>query len=331
MFPMKKVVYLWLLLSVVTLPGIRTAYSQEMDLPDLVISSISYSPPLPHPNDWVTFTVEVMNIGTAATVATTARVTIDGGDATTHNIPALAPGETYQFQRTDKVVAFGKHTITAVADWNDDVEESNEDNNEKTVFVYVAKQNTYDLTLETLTHSPENPTNYDMITITAIVRSVGPLTPTTTTLEIKINDEATPAYYTVPPLSPMEIFQGERQVKLNAGSYTVQATADFGNIVTEAYEDNNTATDSFEIMQAYLPDLVLESLSHAPMNPYSIDAITLTAFVRNIGNTEATTSTLEIKVGDEPAPALFTIPTLAIDEGTTIQRQVVLSEAGSYL
>jgi subtilase family serine protease len=326
MLPIRKVSCSLLLLSLVgLLYGMGMAYSQQ---PDLIISSITYSPPLPHPSDWITFTVVVKNIGNAPSLASTARVTLDGKDETLHDIPALSPGETYQFQRIDKNVAFGKHTCTAYADWNNVVDESNEDNNEKTIIVYVAKKDTYDLIVETLIHTPQNPTNYDTITITAIVRSIAPLTPTTSTLEIKIDGEATPAYYTIPPLAPMETFQVERQVKLDPGIHSVLATADFYDVVDESFEDNNTATDSIDVSPLYIADLVVETLSHSPMNPFTEDMVTLTAVIKNQGNIPATTSTLALIIDSEVTS--LTLPVIEPDGIYEIQVVKNFPIAGTY-
>ena len=121
MIPHRKIVY-WFLLPalVVMLLGMELAYSQEQGVPDLVISSITYTPLVPAPPDWITVIVTVKNDGASSSPASTAWLQFnEEKHPTTHNIPALEPGETFQFQRVDKILSYGKHYITAIADWEE--------------------------------------------------------------------------------------------------------------------------------------------------------------------------------------------------------------------
>lgn len=331
MIPNRKVVY-WLLLPVlvVMLSGMEMAYSQEQALPDLVISSITYSPLVPATSDWITATVTVKNDGASSAPASTVWLQFnDENKPTTHNIPSLDPGETYQFQRIDKILSFGKHYIRATADWNQDMEESNEENNTTFVVVYVSKHNRTDLIVETLTHAPQNPTNYDNITITAIVRNIGPLNAPASTLEINIGSEATPETYAIPALAPLETYQVQRQVKLDPGTYLVTATADINEEVDESQEANNTLTDTIEVSPLYIADLIVETLSHSPMNPFTEDIVTLTAVVKNLGNLPATTSILALIIDSEITT--FTLPVIEPDGIFEIQMDKNFPMAGTYL
>ena len=78
------------------------------------------------------------------------------------------------------------------------------------------------------------------------------------------------------------------------------------------------------------PDLIVESLTHSPANPDTLDTITFTAVVKNAGNEQAGPSTLNFKVGGETFGQDFTIPGLAPGASFTVQRQEVLGVAQNY-
>jgi len=169
------------------------------------------------------------------------------------------------------------------------------------------------------------------VTITAIVKNVGNLAATTSTLELKIDDEALPSEFEIPTLAPGETFQVQRQETFaDPGTYEVTATADIEDVVEESDETNNTGTDSIEVTLPEVPDLAVISLTHDPADPIITDTITITAVVKNIGNAEATTSTLSIEVEGEATPALFEIPILPIGAEFEVERDVIIGTPGTY-
>ena len=121
-------------------------------LPDLVVSSLTWSPANPQPGDHVVFTVVVTNQGAAATPAGTVLgvgFDFDGSLAATvwedTDTTSLAPGSSVTLTATNGtaganywIAAAGSHTVTA---WVDDVNriaESNESNNKLTQTVTVS-------------------------------------------------------------------------------------------------------------------------------------------------------------------------------------------------
>ena len=71
------------------------------------------------------------------------------------------------------------------------------------------------------------------------------------------------------------------------------------------------------------PDLIVESVTHAPINPTSVDSLTITAVVKNIGNGPSGPSTISLLVsgetpGDEGTE--FPVPPLAPGATYTVQR-----------
>jgi hypothetical protein len=78
------------------------------------------------------------------------------------------------------------------------------------------------------------------------------------------------------------------------------------------------------------PDLVIDSLSHSPDNPTTVDQIVFTVVVKNIGAGRAAPSTLSIRVGGETTPETFPVPSLDPGASHTVQRQEALTIARRY-
>ena len=109
-----------------------------------------------------------------------------------------------------------------------------------------------DLIIESLTHSPENPSNLDLTTFTAVVKNAGGASAGSSTLQLKIGGESSPPTYAIPALDAEETHQIQRQETLSTpGDYMVTATADINSEVAEADETNNFETDTVSVHDAY--------------------------------------------------------------------------------
>jgi len=78
------------------------------------------------------------------------------------------------------------------------------------------------------------------------------------------------------------------------------------------------------------PDLIVESLTHAPANPTTLGIITFTAVVRNIGSALAGASTVNLKVGGETFGQDFAVPQRDIGASYMVSRSLVLGVAQNY-
>jgi hypothetical protein len=106
-----------------------------------------------------------------------------------------------------------------------------------------------DLTVVSLTHSPEIPTTADTITFTAVVKNIGYRSAGRSTLGLKVGGETSPATYSVPSLNPGERHTVQRRENLSvAQRYRNKATADLNDDVTESNENNNQKTDDYQVM-----------------------------------------------------------------------------------
>ena len=100
--------------------------------PDLRIESLTHSPEIPTTADTITFTAVVKNIGPETAGQSTLALKVGGETIPeTYPVPSLNPGEKHTVQRQENLSVAQRYRNTATADFNDDVNESNETNNQK--------------------------------------------------------------------------------------------------------------------------------------------------------------------------------------------------------
>jgi hypothetical protein len=108
----------------------------EVAKTDLIISNIEISPASPTVNELITFKVHVKNIGSATVSSSKLRFRVDGQNNTPINviytIPSLSSGQEYTQPRGDRLSVGQSYKLTATADYDDKVKESNENNNVRT-------------------------------------------------------------------------------------------------------------------------------------------------------------------------------------------------------
>jgi hypothetical protein len=93
-----------------------------------------------------------------------------------------------------------------------------------------------------------------------------------------------------------------------------------------------TATRALTLTVLGIPDLIVESFTHSPAAPTTVDVMTFTAVVRNVGNSAAPASNLRFQIGGETfPPQIIDVPSLAPGEAFTATRQLVLGVAQDYL
>ena len=115
----------------------ETEFSYEATaLSDLVVDAFVWEPLAPSPGDTVTFTVTARNRAEGTTRAFTVAVFLDGESTPTRRLrfPRLRPGGRIAGTFSRQMDA-ASHTFKAVADWAQEVPESDETNNEKLAFM----------------------------------------------------------------------------------------------------------------------------------------------------------------------------------------------------
>jgi sugar lactone lactonase YvrE len=132
-----------------------------------------------------------------------------------------------------------------------------------------------DLVIESLTHSPANPTAADLITFTAVVKNIGSGAAGASILAFKVGGESTPSIYSVPALPPKQTYAVQRQETLGvAQNYMNTVTVDVNSEVQETNEANNQeieyytvspASNDYEKPQAIILSPTRDSLTDADM------------------------------------------------------------------
>lgn len=137
-------------------------------LPDLMIQSIVSDPANPQEGQTLNFTVEVKNQGAATSGAALATYYINGVPGQSISIQSLSEGAStnFIFSLPPDQVKAGQMKVKVVVDSGNNVLESNE------ITVYV-KGLPPDLTVESISLSPESPKVGDNVTFAATIRNIG--------------------------------------------------------------------------------------------------------------------------------------------------------------
>jgi hypothetical protein len=106
--------------------------------PDLEVTGVTPNPPNPAVGASVTFSVSVRNRGTSSAAASVTRVTV-GGTTLSANTGTIAAGATVSVNAGSWTATSGGATVTATADANNTVAETNETNNQLAVAIVVGR------------------------------------------------------------------------------------------------------------------------------------------------------------------------------------------------
>ncbi len=239
------------------------AIDLSVSAPDLVINAITWSPENFSEGIEVTFTVNIENQGNEGANLSRVAYYIDGSSRGYHNIQEMDAGAAANKTFTWNAQA-GSHTIKAVADMESQVPESNEDNNEKVLALPPP-----DLVIETITWSPENPSENTTITFTATVGNQGSGRAGSSDVYFYV-DGSSIGYENV-----QEIDAGAAVAKTftwmaQAEPYDIKVVADAENYIIETDESNNEKEFTFSVSERYAseaqPDPV-DKISPEPQEP----------------------------------------------------------------
>jgi hypothetical protein len=105
--------------------------TKEEQKPDLIIQDISWNPSNPNMGDTITFTVKIKNQGSGSAGSSTVKYYISLSYVDSDSVPSLSSGSTSTQMFTWTADKCGDLTVTAKADANSAVTESNEGNNDR--------------------------------------------------------------------------------------------------------------------------------------------------------------------------------------------------------
>jgi subtilase family serine protease len=144
-------------------------------MPDLVVTSLTYTPTSPVTGNTVTLTATIKNQGTAAGAPGITAFAVDGTQvsASSNNTTALAVGGTTTVTGTWTASTVGNHSVTATVDNANTTAESNETNNTDSTTITVTPQPGIDFVVTGITYTPQYPSVGSAVTFSATVQNQG--------------------------------------------------------------------------------------------------------------------------------------------------------------
>jgi F5/8 type C domain/CARDB/Pectate lyase superfamily protein len=212
--------------------------------PDLVVSSVTWSPASPTESTPITLSATVRNAGSAAAPATTVNFQ-PGGTAT---VGALAAGASTTVSASLGTRPMGSYTVSATVDPANTVVEQSDANNTFTAptQLVVAQAPGPDLQVTGITANPPNPAAGAAVTFTVAVNNRGTSAAAATTTRVAAGsttlNASTP---TIAAGATANVSVGTWTA--TAGGATITATADATNVVAETNETNNVRTQSIVV------------------------------------------------------------------------------------
>jgi subtilase family serine protease len=269
--------------------------------PDLVIETITWSPEKTSVGDPVTFTLTIKNIGNKTAGAYWVDLLIDNATRGQCEMPSLDPGEVSVIDYV-WITQPGQHTLEARVDVLNQVAENNEDNNNFNAFYCTTPP---DLTVDSLTWSPETRNETDQVTMSIEVINRGEGASFGTYLTYSIDDIIEKSDY-VHELEPGESVVFTYLWTPGADARTFKAIIDTENSVFESDESNNER--SITLPPLGLPELSIESVVWSPQNPAPNTLVTFTVTIANTGFRAVDSCDValyinrELKISRQPGP-----------------------------
>ncbi|MET8366883.1 CARDB domain-containing protein [Micromonospora sp. NPDC005194] len=218
--------------------------------PDLVVSSVTWSPTSPTEASAVTLSAVVQNIGSASAGATTVNFSLAGAVVGSATVGALAAGGSTTVSFNAGTRPMGSYAVSAVVDPTNTIVEQNNGNNSLTAAspLVIAQAPGPDLQVLSIASNPPNPAVGASVTFTVAVRNRGTTaTGATTVTRLVVGS-------TTLNTSTASIAAGATVTVAVTGSWTatsggatITATADATNVVTETNESNNAFSQSIVV------------------------------------------------------------------------------------
>jgi uncharacterized repeat protein (TIGR01451 family) len=258
--------------------------------PDLVITEISLSPPEPSLGNEVTITAAIKNQGDANAKSTLMTCYLDDTILSTRTVETLDAGITATVAFTWTATG-GSHTIKAIADVNEALAESDENNNSST---YSLTTLAADLTIESITWSPTNPSRGDNIVISIIIKNQGTYRSQYSNFDFMI-DGGSRGITEIAPINPGNSTTKTFNWSVLSGEHTFKAVVDDTNYTKEGDETNNELTATLNTMAS---DLTIEKIVWSPESPSKDDAVSFNVTITNLGTGRADISNMAYYIDD---------------------------------
>jgi len=254
-------------------------YAFSVLAPDLIVDDITLSPENPSVGDDTTFSIRIKNRGNKRAGVTNVGLVIDGHSHGYRPIPILEPGDnsTIDWQWTAMT---GSHNFQLIADFLNQVKESDEDNNTRVV-TYATP--TPDLTIDSITYSPVNRTATGNVTFTATISNQGSGTSGVAFLAFCV-DNVWEDTVSVTQLGANATTTKTFSYLVGVDSHAFKLVIDASEDVTESDETNNTLEVT---LPAIAPDLIVYSITCSPTQPLKAHKMVFNITVKNQGTRPA--------------------------------------------
>ncbi|MFC1917890.1 CARDB domain-containing protein, partial [Chloroflexota bacterium] len=286
--------------------------------PDLVIQNISSSSQSPEAGEKVTFTVTVKNQGNGRAEYSHVVYYVNNTSRGYHEIQEVPSGAavTKTFIWTAET---GQHTVTAVADANENLVESDESNNSKTLSLPPA-----DLVIQGVAWTPENPSVGDSVALTVTIGNQGSGSAGSSRVVYYIDDVAK-GYSTVSSINAGAVVPQTFSWIASADSPDIRVVVDADDALAESDEDNNEKT--FALIPS-VPDLVIQMIDWSIEDPQNVNEVTLNVSIMNEGSSRADSFYLDCY---SDGVYLTTTTIEPIDPGSGITETFIwTADAGSH-
>ena len=217
--------------------------------PDLVVTTVDWSPANPSESTPITLSATVKNNGSAAAPASSLNFLLGGSVAGTASVQALAAGASATVTANAGTRAQGNYTVAAVADPTNAVVEQSDTNNtlQSATQLTIAQAPGPDLQVTGITTNPSNPAPGAQVSFTVAVNNRGTSASTTSTTKLVIGTTTlNGSTASIAAGATANVAISGTWTATNGGA-TVTATADAGNTVDETNETNNTFAKSLVV------------------------------------------------------------------------------------
>ncbi|MGW1448415.1 CARDB domain-containing protein [Micromonospora sp. NPDC002411] len=218
--------------------------------PDLVVSSVTWSPSSPSEASAVTLSAVVQNIGSAAAAATTVNFSLAGAVVGSATVGALAAGASTTVSFNAGTRPMGSYAVSAVVDPTNTIVEQNNGNNSFTAAspLVVTQAPGPDLQVLSIASNPPNPAVGASVTFTVAVRNRGTTATGATTVTRLVAGSTTLNTNTASIAAGATVTVAvSGSWTATSGGATLTATADATNVVAETNESNNAFSQSIVV------------------------------------------------------------------------------------
>jgi subtilase family serine protease len=263
--------------------------------PDLIVTSIMWSPTNHTDTENVTVHFTVKNIGSGISPASRLDFYVDGVGNSQIYFNTLYPGY-YDTKTISWFPGASEHVLSAVIDASNWIYESNESNN--TYSVTMPAVNPADLLIYSITWTPAKPVKNDWITYTVTVKNQGSKTVGECYLEFYMS-ASYKVKKRVESLLPGGTASFSFKYFTSDTPLHVKAVVDQDNLVAESDETNNEMEASITLAEPTTVDFTIISLTCTPKNPAVGDEVSITARLKNNSSVKAGLSHLAYFIDGE--------------------------------